>query len=318
MSSSTHRWLSSFALLCLCFGLLREVPAQDGDRPFTYPGGFDPSRFGDPSTFTDPDKFFGQFFGHDPEAADSELDKIEISFKEESQIGAKELEAFKQRLAAKRIKLKDRGPEVTYLKKLLSALGPLMKQQSRYRDIDVYYYEINDPQAYTLPGGTVLVSRGMLKAARCEAALVCVLGHELAHLDRGHLLRRARQMKLLSQRGSPADGQKMMGTMMSMFMKPFHPSDELEADTDGITWAYELGYDPRSVEDMYAAVEKGALPGGRFMPIFLQTHPPSEERRQNLADRIAQLERDNPKRDLYLGVENLRRRIPKSERRFAE
>jgi len=166
------------------------------------------------------------------------------------------------------------------------------------------------------------VSQGMFKAAGSEAALVCVLGHELSHLDRGHLLRRAKQVKLFEQgmkpSGDPDDMFRSFDTMTQMFRRPFGPQDELEADTDGIRWAYELGYDPRTIVGVYAAVDKPAFPGGEFMPAFFRTHPPSAERRENMQATLATLVRENPQSDLYVGRENLQRRIPKSERRFRE
>jgi predicted Zn-dependent protease len=164
----------------------------------------------------------------------------------------------------------------------------------------------------------------MLKTARCEAALVCVLGHELAHLDRGHLLRRAKQLKLFEQRMKPSGEmtpERMLGSlgaMQQLFQRPFGPEEELEADRDGITWAYELGYDPLTINDLYAAIDKPAFAGGDFMPAFFRTHPPSAERRANLAETVNTLKEMDPKLVLYVGRQNLVRRIPKNERKFPE
>jgi hypothetical protein len=47
-------------------------------------------------------------------------------------------------------------------------------------------------------------------------------------------------------------------------------------------------------------------------------HPPSAERRQNLRETIARLQLAAPNDKLYLGRENLARRLTHKEREFAE
>jgi predicted Zn-dependent protease len=154
---------------------------------------------------------------------------------------------------------------------------------------------------------------------------VAVIGHELAHLDRGHLLRRARQWKLaqqsLAKRDKEASPEKLfatLGLMSSLFQRPFGPEEELEADRDGITWAYRLGYDPRAVRLIYDALEAkgGGLP--HVLPAFLRTHPLSPERHENLQATFAALAAAEPRPRLYLGRENLARRLTRQQQEFPE
>jgi predicted Zn-dependent protease len=273
----------------------------------------------------DPAEFLQQMFGPgDPEARQAELAKVEVSAKQEQELGKQAVEHYEQQMAARKAKVLQRGQEVEYVQQLLSELQPLMQQARRYPKIRVSLTDLSEPQAYILPGGHLFLSQGMLREAGSEAALVCVLGHELAHLDRGHLLRRAKQMKLAQQQFTSPDGfspERMFqsfDTMMQLFRLPFGPQEELEADRDGIAWAYQLGYDPQSIEQLYAKLERPREEGNNLPLAFLRTHPPSAERRENLSVTVAQLQRDRPRRDLYLGVENLRQQVPRSERAFAE
>ena len=50
--------------------------------------------------------------------------------------------------------------------------------------------------AFSVPGGDLLFSQGLLETAGNEAALMGVVCHELAHLDRGHQLLELRRAKL--------------------------------------------------------------------------------------------------------------------------
>ncbi len=257
-----------------------------------------------------PEQFFESFL-NGPEVSEAELAKIKISAKEEQQIGAQQIEGLKQQLLTRKLKLQTRGREVAYLSTLVERLQPQMREHKRYAKIRILYVDDEQPQAYAFCDGQLLISAGLLDAAKTEAALVCVLGHELSHLDRGHLLRRAKQWKQLQDRRkdssdfSPARMLASFDAMHAVFRRPFGPAEELEADTDGMTWAYALGYDPRAVAGIYDAVEQ---PGQKFLPAFLQSHPPSAERRENLQDTFKALQKARPVEDLYLGRENLQRR----------
>jgi predicted Zn-dependent protease len=303
--------------MCVLLTCLFAFPAVGKERNRRKANSFETFPF-------DPTKFFAPFLEPpDKAASDAELAKISINKKEESDLGERDLENYKQQLATRKIKIRDRGPEVDYLAKLVAELQPQMRQAARYKSLHVYFSDDEEPQAYAFAGGHILVSQGMLKHAGSEAALVAVLGHELAHLDRGHLLRRVKQIKLAEKRLKAMDGfspemmARSFGTMMQLFRRPFGPAEELEADSDGIAWAYALGYDPQAIEHLYAVLDK-PVPGGEFMATFFRTHPPSAERRDNLAATIAKLKADRPRDSLYLGKENLKRRIPKSDREFEE
>jgi predicted Zn-dependent protease len=52
------------------------------------------------------------------------------------------------------------------------------------------------------------------------------------------------------------------------------------------------------------------------MPLFLRTHPVGEDRVQALTEQYFELQKQEPKADLYVGQENLRRRMPRAERAF--
>ena len=295
------------------------------ENPFP-PGGFKfPAGF--PEEFS-PDKFFDQFFGQGGAGLDNDaaLAEVEVTPEEESRIGQQGVDDLKKRLAQKKIKLLDKGQEIQYLSRLVELIRPQMQQANRYRKLKVYLADMDDPDAYTLPGGHIFFSRGLLDVAGCEAALVCVAGHELSHLDRGHLLRRTKQWKLAQERMAKSSTgdfsfEKMMqmnSTMMQLFRRPFGPEEELEADRDGITWAYRAGYDPRALGEIYRAFDAAGKNPPEFMPAFFRTHPLTAERRENLTQTYAELQAAEPKARLYLGRENLARRLTRAQREFPE
>ena len=271
----------------------------------------------------DPQELMRRMFGEETEADRAALEQVEISREEERKIGQAALQAFLAEMNRQGIRVVSRGREVEYLRDLVEMTKPLMTRRDRYRTISVYLADAPPCEAKSFPGGTLVFFQGMLDAGPSEAALVGAVGHELAHLDRGHQLTRARRFKLaqqtLSGQRAPAFSPEQFfasGTaMMRLWTRPFSPEDEATADRDGARWAYVLGYDPRELAKL---VEK--LPQRRFPPVpvpdFLQSHPDPERRAKAILDEYEKLQQADPKPRLYVGEENLRRRIARSRRAF--
>jgi len=330
LSSRREHWhlaparLAIAALVLLAVWLI-VISAAGGVEPPRlpfpgFPGGKMPADF-------DPQKFFEAFFGKGVGGVENEelLSKVEISWNEEARMGQQLLDDLKERLAAQKKTIVDRGRDVHYVSQLAALIQPQMNEAQRYGKLHIHVAQWGSPNAYALPGGHLIVAREMLDQAGSEAAMVCVIGHELSHLDRGHLLRRSKQWKLAQEQFTkpPTDFSfdKMMskfGQMQELFRLPFNPEQEAEADRDGITWAYHAGYDPRAVEQVYEAMQAAGVVGSDFPPAFLRTHPLTAERRESLRATYAELQATAPREKLFLGRENLSRRIPRQQREFAE
>ena len=70
-----------------------------------------------------------------------------------------------------------------YLNDLMRGLSTTADKPFPY---SVYLMDHDVPNAMALPGGVVLVTRGLLEVLRSEAELVAVLAHELGHIEQGH------------------------------------------------------------------------------------------------------------------------------------
>jgi predicted Zn-dependent protease len=302
-----------------------ERPRQGGDQP----GGgalWDPQKF-------DPQKFMEQLLGEETEADKQRLAEVQIARQEEKQLGDRALKMFLASLQRQRVQVRSRGREVRYLQRLVEELKPHMRRSDRYREFRVLLAETPRSDARCFPGGTLVIFRGMLDAVQSEAALVCVLGHELSHIDHGHQLRHLKSWKLAQQTMEPqrqVDLQQVMDNAMFVartFARPFRPEHEREADLDAVTWAYRLGYDPLEFAKLFLRWERrdrrlGRDAVKRQMPQFLRTHPYHRDRYQAVVRRVDQLKRSEPRgdphEDLYVGRTNLLRRIPRSQREYDE
>lgn len=280
---------------------------------------------GAPFPFADPQAFLNGLFGEETPEERQRLERVEISFDEEKKFGAAAAEQFREALGRQGIATAERGQDVEYLRRLVETLRPQMTHAERYRRLKVYVVDSPLTDARTFPGGTLFFFRGMLDFAENEAALAGVVGHELSHLDRGHLLLPLRRAKFAQtafggQGGlSPEQFFASATTMMRTFTRPFRPEDEAEADLDGAAWAYRAGYDPREMGRLFLALHRrDAGKGPDFLPAFLRTHPFHMDRFRAIQARYDELRRAEPAERLYLGKINLERRIPRSQREFPE
>jgi len=123
------------------------------------------------------------------------------------------------------------------------------------------------------------------------------------------------QTQLAQTRGGSFQQAFAAGTSLArLWTRPFRPEDESQADADGARWAHQLGYDPREFSQLIAtaARQEPTLP----LPAFLRSHPISADRVKVLDEQYVELQKQDPKPELYIGRDNLRRRVPRAEQAF--
>jgi predicted Zn-dependent protease len=272
----------------------------------------------------DPQKLLDRMFGEETEADQQALAAILVSAEEERRIGRAATEAFRASLRQRGLTVATGGGNFRYLEELVALIRPKMTNADRYPTIQIYVITTPQCNAWAMPGGTIFFCRGLLQRSPSEAAVVGLVGHELSHLDRGHLLGRVRRLKLAQQTFAAPDGVTPEqffdagSRLMETWTHPFHPKEEAQADADGARWAYEAGYDCRELGRLFLlAAPRGEAP---LPPIcdFLRSHPDAKSRNEAILKIYKQEQQADPKPRLYVGKENLRRRISKAEQEFPE
>ncbi len=258
--------------------------------------------------------FMPGFLGELSEEQLKKLAEIEISKSTEDAFGDRVLKGFVDHCKEKKIKVVQNGKEIAYLQSLCSAVKPLMTNAQRYTTIDLILVESEATDAYSIPGGHIVVTRGLLETVGTEAALIGVLAHELSHLDRGHQLLTLKQMRILNQ---SFDMRNPVESMAIAF-KPFRPEFETQADSDAVRWMMELQYDPKELARLLQSwdqrQEKQA-PWMNFVPGFVKSHPDASKRSRRILEQSNELRALWPNAT-YTGAKNLVQRIPANKRRF--
>ena len=116
----------------------------------------------------------------------------------------------------------------------------------------------DDFNAFSTPGGYVLITRGLFERMRSESELAGVLAHEIGHVERKHhleaLQKSLRDQSLTEMRRyfsvstGNAIGDRFTNAMLSaakdLYIKGLGADDEYEADRIGVVIAARSGYSP--------------------------------------------------------------------------
>jgi predicted Zn-dependent protease len=186
---------------------------------------------------------------------------------------------------------------------LVAEVGKRLVQQSDAAKSpyvgNFHYYLLNDPEtinAFALPGGQVFITKALFDRLQDEAQLAGVLGHETGHVIARHSAEQMASGKLgqsLSTAvGVGASGDRhgqaaYLAAAMANQMLQLHYSrdDESEADTLGLKYMAQAGYDPREMLRVMEILKQASQKSGR-PPEFLSTHPLPETRLERIKQEI--------------------------------
>ncbi len=217
----------------------------------------------------------------------------------------------------------------------VSAVGATLLPHVRRTGIryEFHVVESNMINAFALPGGQIFVTTGMLDFLQSEAELAAVLGHEISHVDLRHSIERFQYSLTLRKVGAGELG--ALADLARRFLAVgYNQYQELEADAQGVRVSIEAGYDPDAAAVVFSRLKersgqrtppKARTPVGEVaqaaeqaMGSYLRSHPPSDERIRRLNRLVAKSRRRLSGRVVYVGAENYRARIPRSQQKFPQ
>jgi predicted Zn-dependent protease len=146
-----------------------------------------------------------------------------------------------------------------------------------------------EPNAFALPGGYVFITRSLVEL--CEMSpdeLAFILGHEMAHVMRGHALDRILSQAALrmATRVAPSVGAvsaAVKGAGLKALAGAYSRDNELEADELGLRLADAAGFDPAAAQRLMqrlAALHGRAAEG--LMARYFGTHPAPADRARRM------------------------------------
>ncbi len=214
-----------------------------------------------------------------------------MSVEEERELGNRLLHQVESRVPL----IKD--PEIVGY---VCRVGQKVLDQVDGKFFDYEFFVIQDDglNAFAMPGGLVFVHTGLLEVIDSENELLCVLAHEVGHVQGRHIARRMDRMQRINIAtaaiaiaglflGQGEAGSAIFATSgainMSIALK-YSRTDEEEADRRACQWICKAGHDFRGLITVLKKMQKYRWLGTSAIPSYLSTHPGASERTTYLED----------------------------------
>lgn len=167
--------------------------------------------------------------------------------------------------------------------------------------------DVEEPNAFALPGGYMFVNAGTLLLADDESELAGVMAHEIGHVAACHAAREATRGTLAQLAMIPVvimtGGIAGIGAnqaanfgIPAVFSK-FGRNFEAQADYLGIQYAYKSGYDPNGMINFFEKLESLEKRRPGFAMKLYGDHPQTPDRVQKSQHEIGTI---LPPRDQYI------------------
>jgi predicted Zn-dependent protease len=151
--------------------------------------------------------------------------------------------------------------------------------------------ESADVNAFSAPGGFVLITRGLYASLSDESELAGVLGHEIAHVVARHQIDLMRKGLLISQGREAVEKRvqggkeelirRLVGTGAELFARRLDQNAEFEADRRGVVLATRAGYSPYGLAAVLEKIASVSKTDDRVQLLY-KTHPAPLERLRRL------------------------------------
>lgn len=139
--------------------------------------------------------------------------------------------------------------------------------------------------AFAMPGGTILITRGLYEKLRNESELAGVLAHEIAHVLQRHQIKAiksalGREWKMdiaaaVAEEKNNRDAKNSLRAFTAgteLFARGLDKKDEFEADRMGVVIAARAGYNPFGLVGSLQTLDAVNAEDGA-MALMFQTHP---------------------------------------------
>ena len=223
----------------------------------------------------------------------------------------------------------EQAPEVTkefggvydnpVLARYVTSIGQLLATTVEEPNVHYTFTILNSPivNAFSLPGGYVYVTRGLLALADDEAEVAGVMAHELGHINAHHSAQRYSRtvfaqlgLGLLGAVTKSDIAGELGGTAAQLVLMSYSRDQEFEADSRGVRYMSRAGFDPHAMARFLSKLQANdalqaqiaGSPGAADKFSMLATHPRTADRVERAISEAGDISVKEPVvgRDIYL------------------
>ena len=176
---------------------------------------------------------------------------------------------------------------------ITKSLDKLLKPLCDANDIDqdslkVHIIKKDEINAFALPNNHLVVYTGLIEDCKKQEALQGVLGHEIAHIENNHVMKKLSKeigySVLLTAAGGTKGGQMAREILKTLSSSAYDRSLEKEADITSVKYMLEADINPKPMADfMYQMAQDKSMNKAMY---WISDHPESEERAKYILEYI--------------------------------
>jgi predicted Zn-dependent protease len=178
----------------------------------------------------------------------------------------------------------EQNEDVIYDDSIVSTLDALLLPLCKANDIErdslkVHIVKNSQVNAFAMPDNHLVVYSGLIEASKNEQALLGVLGHEMAHIEKNHVMKKLSKeigFSVLVSMATGANGSQIAKVVNTLTSSAYDRSLEREADMESVRYMLKAKIDPRPFADfMYDLSLDNEMHKYTYL---ITTHPESENR----------------------------------------
>ena len=168
-----------------------------------------------------------------------------------------------------------------------------MRRETGVEDADLRFHSVGVPNAFALPGGTVVLTDLLVELAEDDEEVIAVLAHELGHVSGRHVMRRFAQTSSMLVLWTAFTGDVSVATLSflgpdRLLAQRYSRSFENDADRFAFDYLLSAGIPPTRLSDIIQRLsgadrEAGPSAGGSTLD-WLASHPGAAERARNATE----------------------------------
>jgi predicted Zn-dependent protease len=162
----------------------------------------------------------------------------------------------------------------------------------------LFVTESKEVNAFALPGGSIVLHRGLLERARSAEEIQGVLAHEMAHVRKRHgVLQLAKNLGMsLALQQLQGGGSRVLDALIrdsgQLLSLKFSRDHERAADDLGWELLQQARINPQGMMNFFAGLQAAAATGTAPVIPLLSTHPAPQERIDRLRQKATTLRPD--------------------------
>lgn len=155
------------------------------------------------------------------------------------------------------------------------------RNQINRKDIQLHVIESSDVNAFALPGGHLIVFTGLIDFVENESELAGVMGHEMAHIELDHVMKKMGKeiglSVIINMTAGGGNGELIKEALKTLTSTAFDRELEKDADIMSVEYLSKAHIDYKGMSAFMNRLAKDKENLGDHVTI-LSTHPASDDR----------------------------------------